>query len=137
MASWRSLVHGIVDAVVRLGAHDEFVALVGHAVALQIVLEEGEGLVLGVAVNHHVLHVGIVLLLDAPYGAFDVAGGVVGNGGDGEFQGAVGLVLRSGRFRDRVGDIEVRVKGYGLGVKGYGFSEGLSCQRLGVEAGVL
>lgn len=85
------LVHRIVQSAVRLRPEHHLMAFRGGAqgVALAVVLEQGEGLVLRCPVDDEVLNGRVLLFLHALEGRAEGVGGVIADGGDGEFDHGV------------------------------------------------
>lgn len=80
------LVHCIVQSFVGLAETVDFARLCGQAITFLIVVDGFEGSILRVAIYDDVLHVWIVLRLNASDSSFDERGGVIGDGGNGDFK---------------------------------------------------
>ena len=80
------LVHCVVQSFVGLAEAVDFARLRCQAVTFLVVVNGFEGIVLGVTIYDDVLYVWIVLCLNAGDGSFDERGGVIGDGGNGDFE---------------------------------------------------
>ena len=74
------LVHGVVDAVVGFGCYDYLMAVVGGIGTLNIVVDDGEGMVGGCTVDNEVAYVWIVLAEHAVEGSLKECLGILCNG---------------------------------------------------------